>query len=1281
MHLTTGSELNIGTNNLANDPSQFVITNGVLTNYIGKDENVIIPNNVKEISALAFMGRNHVVEITVPDSVTSIGRYAFVSCSALQSIIIGFGVSVIPMGCFCELPNLKSVILSDQICEIDDFAFRNCKKLSFISFLTMKYCNPVTAEEKGKVFELLISGKSAKIEYIDLLDDVPTIKKIGNYAFMGCEALDTIPIQEKTIVVGFNAFDVMKPHAEELSVADTAQDAAIPSKDYSESVYKLHIFAEEDSIDYEHFFPELADEDSQYVQEDEIDNNDEPEADEECYLVSGFSIVNGVMQNDAFLHQLNDAPIAALELSTRAYNALYRMKPQLTGNAHEEVMVSDVLKITQDDLMKIRNMGVKSAEEIIEKVKAYLNFERTDSEEVQQNILRYTIAPEYELVNSIITHVSSRKTVPDVVVDDLGLGVRATNSLRRGHVSTLSELIIQSPQQLKGFPNMGTKSVAEIMEYVPKYLDAHQTDETIEIITDPSSDDSSISIVRLPELDPEIAVVAADYAVAYGHIYSRTTYKVIQDAPINVLNLSVRSLNCLMRNGNKSIASLICMPFEEFRGIRNLGALSANEIQEKLEQYLYRKQEQSQRQAIPDKTVSSSKVLAVFHNNEFLSMDIDELLENLPNASEEDLLSTLNSLIESQQVATAEGKYFLYHQSFFAYVDSLSTSNENVLDERSVRILQMRVSGKTLEEVGQSEGATRERIRQIENKAIDRVIMRGHVIFDEDRYAYLFSTYSFEKDFYLNYLDETHRIWYYLNYRYARGKEQIELALEDKLIPFEIRRIIDRYVHRGSIRIDGIYIHIQRGEIEDVVVEKYCKEEVTLDQFFELYDQFIKEHELTDERLQVTKAMRATRSNRLSESNKLLWKQNQRLRYYDIEGGDYAELLETLNLGQYENIELSTRKFIVDYPELMERYDLRDEYEVHNLLKKIHAEKENPNIVFARMPHIQFGVFDRDAAVKEILFAMAPVNLDDLAEMISLEYGTRTDTIKANWLNEISEYYHQGIYSVDYEEMPEEHMRTLKATLKEDFYFLTELRKIYSRLVQDADLSLLSTFNLKRMGFLVGASYVIQNYPTAEAYFEHLLTEKDVVDVAPIIKRYTGLTTYSTYLASLKHEMKIIEFEPFQYINIRRLDKLGYDKIKLREYGVRVWSYLVNDDYFTVQSLRGDGFEDELETLGFGDLFYSSLLKEDGRFAWQRVGNAVVFNPKGEQFTVHDFLVECIKSRKSMDVDDFVNELTDYYGVSLERSRVIEKIKGSDIYFDPIMEKLYADYATYFEEI
>lgn len=110
------------------DPSQFVISNGILTKYLGNDSIVSLPSIVKRISSSAFMGCSEVTEISIPDTVTQIERYSFVSCAALQVIRIGFGVSIIPMGAFAELPNLKSIVLTDSISKIEDFAFGNCKK-------------------------------------------------------------------------------------------------------------------------------------------------------------------------------------------------------------------------------------------------------------------------------------------------------------------------------------------------------------------------------------------------------------------------------------------------------------------------------------------------------------------------------------------------------------------------------------------------------------------------------------------------------------------------------------------------------------------------------------------------------------------------------------------------------------------------------------------------------------------------------------------------------------------------------------------------------------------------------------------------------------------------------------------------------------------------------------------------------------------------------------------------------------------------------------------------
>ena len=1169
----------------------YLIKNGILIKYAGNgDEIVSIPEGITVIDSMAFIGHSEIKKIIIPNSVTSISPYAFVSCTSLKTVEIGVGIKNIPLGCFSCLQELENVTVFDSIKSIDDFAFRGCTSLRRLHLLSIKQRDPITAEEKGLAFEAMMLGKPSTIDYIEEADHIPSLDRIGNYAFADCPVFNCIAIKENAIQLGFNAFgeededDILSEP--KTSINESEDDIFVEENTSrinsslfggdAEGIISLSDNSEENKIDN---MVSVAI-DHSCGSEIEIDytaqqtfTEDESKKDKE-YLINGYVTAGNTIICEASGEYVANAPLAALGLSTRAYNCLRR------AFYHKEVMVSDVLQLSMDQLIKIRNMGAKT--------------------------------------------------------------------------------------------------VSEIMTTVPEYLESHKFD-SLSVDEPESGVPSILSVSKLPMLDPEIPVLAPEFTVVDGIIYNRKTYKIIQDAPVETLDLSVRSLHCLLRNGNRSISSLVGMPYNEFRDIRQLGTLSANEIQEKLEQYLELKQEESARQAVPDKTVSSQDVLCCLKENEFEAKSFNDILGMFPNAKENNLHEVLDNLVENRSILYKDSLYILYHPSFYELVQSLDSSSG--LDERAIRILQMRIAGSSLEEVGRTEGITRERIRQIENRALRKLTRNGTLYVDEDKYAYFYSTYFLYKDFFFDYLGETKQSWYYLNCRYSRGQTNIDEALQDRAIPAEIRRALEKYIHRGCVEIGGAYIPIRRGEIEDYVVEKYCKDEVTLDEFFELYDRFLKENDLTDERLQVTDSMRMTRSNRLSESNRLLWKQNQRLRFYDIEGGDYTELFETLNLGQYKNIELSSRKFIVDYPELMERYDLRDEYEVHNLLKKIHAESENPDLVFGRMPNLQFGVFDRDAAVKEILFALAPVSMDDLSIMISLEYGVRPETVKANWLGCVSEYYHQGIYSIDYEDMPEEHIAILRERLTEDFYFLNELRRIYSSAIPNADLTLLSTYNLKKMGFLVGASYVIQHYSTAEAYFAHLLTDSDVVDVAPISKRYTGLTTYSAYLARLKHEMEIIEFEPFQYINIRRLQKLGFTKEKLKEYSDRVWSYLVDDDYFTIQSLKRSGFEDELDALGFGDMFYSSILKEDGRFSWQRVGGNVVLNPKGEQFTVHDFLVDRITREQSVDIDDFISDLSDIYGIFFNRSEIFEKVKGSDVYYDSIMDKLYADYATYFEEI
>lgn len=66
--------------------------------------------------------------------------------------------------------------------------------------------------------------------------------------------------------------------------------------------------------------------------------------------------------------------------------------------------------------------------------------------------------------------------------------------------------------------------------------------------------------------------------------------------------------------------------------------------------------------------------------------------------------------------------------------------------------------------------------------------------------------------------------------------------------------------------------------------------------------------------------------------------------------------------------------------------------------------------------------------------------------------------------------------------------------------------------------------------------YILQNYPSLNAYFEDILTREEILDISPYKKRFVYVQMFGQKLTELKHSLQIIEFEPNQIVNFRRLE-------------------------------------------------------------------------------------------------------------------------------------------------
>ncbi len=914
---------------------------------------------------------------------------------------------------------------------------------------------------------------------------------------------------------------------------------------------------------------------------------------------------------------------------------------------------------------------------------------------------------DYKIVNGVIVHIPSGTGIWNYNIEALSLSVRAYNALRRAGIKTITQIATLTLTQLEHIKNFGKTSSEETIRNLNYFLDEY-------IKKDGEIDLTYPDFCGIPDSTEEI-----------------------NSASIKSTTLSVRAQNCLFKNGVRTLSQLIEVSAEKLRTFQNLGEKTLqeivafqNEIREKLETA-----------DIPLETQHSTEILGFLEDfingisslkindkylNRFLLTKLDDncldkeacyaywwteshvqtglrsyvlhlikekrmfgvkkcdIMDSLPLPPGEEVLDDiLGTLEDKEQLIQKDGVYFPFTVSALDVI-------RKKLDERYAEIIEKRMEQSTLEEIAETYGLTRERVRQLQEKAL-RIIKEQCLIdglmLAEERFLALYEKYQLSEEEFAALTGEDKRTFGYLQLAAKHGETMPEMLVYDESIPQWMCRKWIRYV-RNSPNAKYIYIPQEnhrriaktRADIERYILSKYCRDDVSFEQFIEMYNDFVYSYHLEEQNLLITDAEIRTRENHLAKNEYLLWKQGRHLRYYNISAKDYTELFQVLDLQRYHNTELSTLKFFRDHTELMRQYDIRDEYELHNLLKKIGAESENPTIQFGRTPYISFGEHDRERMIREKLFELAPIRSTALAQAISDEYGFSIAQM-TSWMSCINEYVQNGYFTVDSVPMSDEHMALLKEQLTEELYYFPEVKEIYQKLVPNADVSLISAYNLKRMGFVVNSNYIIQHHDSAAKLFEYLLTQKDVQDISKFSKRYGCLISYSQKLAELKDCYDIIEFEPYQFIHIRKLQKMGIEKDNLREYCNAVDAWTEEGEYFTVEYLRQNGFSSPLDALGFETWFYSSLLREDKRYAYTKLGGTVLFCKGKQNITELTFVQELMERYSAIGLDELLEEVYDTYHISLDKDRVKWNIQNTELYYDDIMGKLYLNYDVYFEEL
>ncbi len=912
--------------------------------------------------------------------------------------------------------------------------------------------------------------------------------------------------------------------------------------------------------------------------------------------------------------------ISILPFSIRLYNGLFRAGINTIG---------DILDYSQKyPWSNIHALGEKSISEIND----WLLILKNGSDD-------YALVSEEER-----SYHLSKATVPELLqyipVRETSLSAPAKNSLLESRLINLAQVSVLSEDELLSLKRMGKKTAKEILEFCSDLDDIRHVNELLTAHTsiDPYILESSEAYLaskekadRLSQWDNFIHELVNSWGGTKDTYFGILTeiFEKHPDAQGETVYYLMYDVSLIRDQAKSFILQMI---------EKRMEGISRERIERSMPDHL-------KNTTIPD-----------------------EILVNMENegkiVSDEDIL----------------------HYVYPSFVQILSTFDSEK-DQKAVEYMKLRLEGKTLAEIGDQFGMSRERIRKVTAKLIKKIQIaqqKGQLPawLAEDRYRYIYEKYLIARDNFVRAFDEPPATYYYLTIvseNNAESKLQLSNALEDENISVEMRRQLERIVYKDYVYIDGTRIKKEKQYLALHYIKMRCRDITAFDDFMTGYHEWLAENDLTDEELII---VAASYENKFALLDCVLWNQWKRFRYYVVPGQDYGDLIDCIDFDQFENTEISTLKLFKDHPEVMQEYDIRDEYELHNLLRKIWPEDDH-RITFHRMPTIEIGKADQEEQLLSLLLQYAPVSAEKLAQKYEESYGVKAATVMGGLFRIIDVYYYNGMYTIDAENLPFDQFSRMQEILDQDYYTISDVKRLFHREFPDTNTEQINPYTLKTLGFNVYSGYVIRKtYSSAVEYFNHILTSEPLIDGRNFSKRIYEYPAFTGEIARLKRNWEIVEFAPKQFIHISRLNENGITAEQLQDYGKCVSRFVEAGSFFTVFSLQKAGFSHPLDDLGFDEWFYSSVLLEDREhFSYQRIGGTRLFCAGESANLFADFLNWLLFRLTKIDIYDLHEMLETQYGIVLPKDKLIELVRNTDLYYDTIMQTVYVDYDTYFEEV
>lgn len=599
-------------------------------------------------------------------------------------------------------------------------------------------------------------------------------------------------------------------------------------------------------------------------------------------------------------------------------------------------------------------------------------------------------------------------------------------------------------------------------------------------------------------------------------------------------------------------------------------------------------------------------------------------------------------------------------------IDIESVTLEDFLksDFKNKDYLILRIKGKTLQEIGDVFGVTRERVRQV----LKKIVREMPHINEIERYRDFFTNYRISKDLFINVIYSDGRVYELLSLLYKKGTKSLESdILEGKFDENAKQSLLDSsgtYLlknNRKQLSREYIIIDILQRNRN---LQKYF----SLDDIFYLYTEEIGNNEKL--KIKSTKSLSAL----LDRYSNIIFSFREGYRFHGV---DYnpeikqklVEVFDSISDGAYDMNWIYKKN-----PVLMKELDILNGYELHFFCKKYKILSNA--VTLGRNPGFVKGKLTKREYILLELKKFNGSSLDEFIDYMISHYGFNSDTLTAYVLSEFTNHIQNRVVYFEQNQYYTQ-ASALKENLRDEIY---EKNEFYSIVKRNLNLTEVNSKLILNLGFVEKGGIVVkQKYRSAmEAFTTYILSHKIFhVEDKPIFKT----NEYYSSIQRLESELKILKISETSYINVEHLENRGFDKKKLLQFISRVVDFTSDGEYFSIISLINNGFSDSLLEDGFELISLDRLISTSDEVKAVSVGFPNIYCRSKTKKNLNEFLIDELLKCESANLEDFTDDINSKYGLNLDEYSVRMKLVEEGAYYSDILNKAYILKEEYLDEV